>query len=327
MNDSRRRPHIKNALHPRNRHPGRYDFVALTQASPDLKPFVARTAYGELSIDFSDLKAVRALNRALLALHYGIREWEIPSEFLCPPIPGRADYIHSVADLLAECNGGQIPRGDAIRCLDIGVGSSCIYPLIGHGEYGWSFVGSDIDLTALESARKILQANPKFASAIELRKQESNTVFFRGIVQPQERFTLMVCNPPFHESPEAAAAGSHRKWENLGRYEGIPRSKMPKPELNFGGKGNELWYPGGELGFIRRMIDESRAYQNRVLWFTSLVSKQTNLPALENAIIQAGTADRMLIPMGQGQKKSRIIAWSFQDKKQQETWMSQTLRP
>ena len=41
------------------------------------------------------------LNRAILMHHYGVKSWDIPAGYLCPPIPGRADYIHSVADLLA----------------------------------------------------------------------------------------------------------------------------------------------------------------------------------------------------------------------------------
>jgi 23S rRNA (adenine1618-N6)-methyltransferase len=288
---------MKNELHPRNRHTGRYDFQALTQASPELKAFVVRTPAGEASIDFANPSAVRALNRALLALQYGIREWEIPSDYLCPPIPGRADYIHSVADLLAECNDGEIPRD--IRCIDIGVGSSCIYPLIGHAEYGWSFVGTDVDPVALESAGKILQANPKFAAAVELRRG----AMLKGVVRAGEKFALAVCNPPFHDSPEAVTEASQRKWKNLNRKAG----------LNFGGKANELWCPGGELAFLRQLIDESRTYRDQILWFTSLVSKESNLPALEDAVARAGAESWGVIPMGQGQKKSRIIAWSFSE--------------
>jgi 23S rRNA (adenine1618-N6)-methyltransferase len=39
-----------------------------------------------------------------------------------PPIPGRADYIHQIADLLATCNKKVVPTGADIRILDIGVG-------------------------------------------------------------------------------------------------------------------------------------------------------------------------------------------------------------
>jgi 23S rRNA (adenine1618-N6)-methyltransferase len=79
---------------------------------------------------------------------------------LRPPIPGRADYIHYIADLLAENNGGKIPKGKQIKCLNIGVGANCIYPIIGNQEYGGSFVGADVDPVSIASANKIIEFNP-----------------------------------------------------------------------------------------------------------------------------------------------------------------------
>ncbi len=91
----------QSSLHPRNRHGGRYDFAVLTACCPELAAHVAANAFGDDSIDFADPLALRALNRALLRHFYGVGTWDIPARYLCPPIPGRADYIHSAADLLA----------------------------------------------------------------------------------------------------------------------------------------------------------------------------------------------------------------------------------
>ena len=160
-------------LHPRNRHGGRYDFAVLTACCPELAAHVAANAFGDDSIDFSDPLAVRALNRALLRHFYGVAAWDIPARYLCPPIPGRADYLHYLADLLAASNGGEIPRGAGVRVLDVGTGANLVYPLIGHAEYGWRFVGSDIERGALASAQAIIDANEGLADAIELRLQPS----------------------------------------------------------------------------------------------------------------------------------------------------------
>lgn len=162
-------------LHPRNRHSGRYDFTQLTLVHPELAAFVSPSPRGEPTIDFSDPEAVKALNCALLKRFYGVSKWDVPAGYLCPPIPGRADYLHHLADLLASSNEGAIPRGEEVRILDIGVGANCIYPLIGFGEYGWSFVGSDVDPVALASARQILEWNPKLKSSVEIRQQLSKT--------------------------------------------------------------------------------------------------------------------------------------------------------
>lgn len=118
-------------LHPRNVHRGQYDFPLLSEYNPRLSAFVARNAFGKESIDFANAEAVKSLNGALLHQAYGIRDWDIPPQYLCPPVPGRADYLHYLADLLAANNTGVIPLGKIVKVLDIGTGANCIYPLIG----------------------------------------------------------------------------------------------------------------------------------------------------------------------------------------------------
>ena len=308
----------KGQLHPRNRHQGRYDFPALLRGCPELAPFVIVNPYGKPSIDFADPAAVRTFNRALLAQLYGLHHWDIPEGYLCPPIPGRADYLHSVADLLASCNKKNIPAGPGVRVLDIGTGANLVYPLIGHAEYRWRFVGSDIERGALASAQAIIDANEGLADAIELRHQPSPARVFHGIVRRDERFDLVMCNPPFHASMEDARAGSARKWKNLGRGAGPARA----PVLNFGGRSADLVCAGGEAGFILRMIEESALIPRQCRWFTSLVAKAGSLRAIESALSAAGVRARRIIEMAQGQKRSRIVAWTYLTPREQQAWRS-----
>jgi len=293
---------VKPGPHPRNRHRARYDLPALVRACPALEPLVRPNPLGEPTIDFADARAVRLLNQALLAVDYGIRDWDLPDGYLCPPIPGRADYLHHAADLL----GGR--RGPEVRVLDIGTGASGVYPLIGHREYGWSFVATDTDAGALANLARILQANPPLAGAIELRRQADPGRIFAGVAGPGERFDLCVCNPPFHASLAEAREGSRRKWRNLGR---TPRGGAGAPVLNFGGQGAELWCPGGEAGFIARMAAESRERPGLCGWFSALVSRSENLPAVRAALRQAGAGEVRVVAMGQGQKESRFVAWRY----------------
>ena len=302
---------VRPGLHLRNRHGGGYDFPRLVAASPELGPFVRRAPYGGPSIDFADPAAVKALNRALLLEGYGIRGWDLPPGALCPPIPGRVDYLHHLADLLAE--GGPTPRGPAIRVLDIGTGASLIYPLLGHREYGWSFVGSDIEGAALASAARILAANPGLEAAIALRRQTDPQAIFRGVIGPEDRFDLTLCNPPFHGSPREAREAAQTKWRKLGR-------SASGPARNFGGQGAELWCEGGEAGFIRRMVAESATLPAQVRWFTTLVSSSANLPGLQRALRQAGALEVRTVPMAQGQKQSRFLAWTFLEAAARKAW-------
>ncbi|WP_096144915.1 23S rRNA (adenine(1618)-N(6))-methyltransferase RlmF [Stenotrophomonas pictorum] len=307
-------------LHPRNRHQGRYDLPRLVAANPALKAHLVRTPAGTQSIDFSDPLAVRELNRALLASDYGIRHWDIPEGYLCPPVPGRVDYLHGLADLLAADAGGTIPRGPHVRVLDIGVGANCIYPLLGQAEYGWSFVGSDIDPDALQCAAANLQANG-LAKVIELRQQHARGSLFAGLLQPQDRFQLTMCNPPFHSSAKEAAQGSQRKRRNLGNAR-APRGSRA-PALNFGGQANELWCTGGEASFLRRMIKESVVFQTQVLWFSSLVAKSEHLPDLHKQLTKAGAAEVREVAMAQGHKQSRFVAWSFHAPAARRAWLQE----
>ena len=301
----------KKGLHPRNKHPGRYDFKKLVETLPELAPFIGKNPHNqEPSIDFANPDAVKTLNRALLKSFYGLTHWDMPPQYLCPPIPGRADYIHHVADLLGE--GGEIPRGTPTRVLDIGVGASCIYPLIGNREYGWSFVGTDCDPVALKSAQTILNANPAVKDTVELRLQSSANSIFKGVLADDETFSLSICNPPFHASLADAKAGTDRKWKNLG--------KAPKVTLNFGGKESELWCPGGEVAFVRRMIDESSKIPHQILWFTTLISKESNLPAVMAALERVPITDGRVLDMSQGQKKSRVVAWTFLSSDERKKW-------
>lgn len=305
-------------LHPRNRHQGRYDLPRLVAANPALAAHLVRTPAGD-SIDFAQPDAVRELNRALLAADYGVRHWQLPPGYLCPPIPGRVDYLHGLADLLAADAGGTLLRGPAVRVLDIGVGANAIYPLLGHAEYGWHFVGSDINADALAIAAATLQANG-LQAAIELRLQQARGNLFNGVIGADERFALTLCNPPFHASAEEAARGSQRKLRNLAGAATPVRGKAA-PVLNFGGQANELWCTGGEASFLRRMIKESVGFASQVCWFSSLVAKSEHLADIHRQLARAGALAVREVAMAQGNKQSRFVAWSFLEAPQRQAWL------
>ncbi len=285
-----------NHMHPRNRHLDRYDLKELSRVLPELLPFIKINEYKDETIDFSDSKAVKALNKAILKSFYGINHWDIPDTFLCPPIPGRADYIHTVADLFVQKNN--------LRVLDIGTGANTIYPLLGSKEYNWNFIGSDVDSKALKNAQEIVLKN-NLQDKISFRQQKDPSCIFKNIIQENDFFDLTICNPPFHESLEEASRGTSRKWKNLGK-------KPATGALNFGGQGAELWCPGGEKAFILNMIDESKIYASQVGFFTTLVSKEANLPALIKALKAIPNTQVRTLEMTQGQKKSRVLSWTFQ---------------
>ena len=298
MHDNKNHLPLKNNLHPRNKHREAYDFQALRIVLPELGQFVNVNEFCNESIDFFNPKAVKALNYALLKYFYKIENWEIPTNYLCPPIPGRADYIHYLADIIG-------PQKTKINCLDIGIGANCIYPIIGVSEYDWNFVGSDIDPISIKNAQQIIASNSILKDKIELRLQTNVKSIFEGIIQANERFTVTLCNPPFHSSAEKAKIGSGRKLTNL------KKENISTITLNFGGQSNELWCEGGELQFVKQLILESQNYAKNCIWFTTLISKKVHLSSLYRLLKKQKVKEIKTIQMGQGNKISHLLAWTY----------------
>lgn len=301
-------------FHPRNPHKDRYDLKLLAEACPELEPFIKMNMHNDQSIDFNNLEAVKLLNKALLKQYYGIETWDIPAGYQCPAVPLRADYIHHIASLLGT-NHDSIPLGKNIRCLDIGVGASLVFPIISAEAYGWSFVGSEVDPVALESAKQILEANAFLQEFVELRLQNNVKDLFQGIVQPDEKFDLCICNPPYHmgaaveTAPVKADAPKGKKNAQLSPLTGI--------------LSNELSYEGGEEAFLQLMVKQSQQFRTSVYWFSSLVLKQSHLKSAYKTLQKIGVSDIKVIQMGQGNKSSRILAWTFMNKAQQEEWRAE----
>jgi len=288
--------------------------TALISANPELKTYVKPNKFGDDSVDFSNPQAVKQLNTSILNHYYGIENWDFPDENLCPPIPGRADYIHHIADLLSGNNFGRIPVGDKITCLDIGTGASCIYPLIGVAEYQWKFIGTDINAESIASAKNIVNSNAQLKDKIECKLQKRPKNIFRGILAEVDQVDITICNPPFHSSVEEAEKGTRRKIKNLSG------ETVKTPELNFAGISNELICEGGEIQFLENMIRESKMRAKSCFWYSTLVSKKSNLKKVTKVLEEMKAVQVKTIPMGTGNKSSRIVAWTFLSTIEQTEW-------
>ena len=150
-----------------------------------------------------------------------------------------------------------------------------------------------------------MEANPSLGEVIELRLQTDKRDTINGILRANERIDATFCNPPFHASRAEAEAGTRRKLNNL------TQAKNAKLSLNFGGQNNELWCEGGEIEFIKNMMYQSRQYADSCFWYSTLVSKQTTLKPILDTLKRLKALEIKLIDMQQGNKISRIVAWTF----------------
>ena len=295
-------------LHPNNVHQNGYNFKELCEAYPDLKEFVFVNKYGTETIDFANPKGVRAINTALLFKYYDISFWDFPDDNLCPPIPGRVDYIHYLADVLKSSG-----IDENVNVLDIGTGANCIYSLLGNAVYNWNFLGTDIDKKSIDRAQKIIKKN-SLSEVITLQQQKDASHIFQGVLTEEDKFSATMCNPPFYRSQQEAMLANARKLEGLGNADTVePR--------NFSGKQQELWYKGGEKAFIHTYLYESSMFKKQCFWYSTLVSKKENAESMLSSLKKLGATEIKTIPMHQGNKVTRVVAWTFLTKEEQKEWI------
>lgn len=276
-------------MHHRNLHRYGYDFPKLAEAFPELSKYIITTPEGSKSIDFSDFDAVRVFNQALMAHHYGVRHWRLPENALIPAVPGRAEYLHQLSDLIG--------KGEK-KGLDVGCGASAVYCLLGSAIYNYTMVGVDVDDESIAFAKK----NTSTYENIEIRHQIDRGQILKGVMREGEFFDFTMCNPPFFESEEEAIKANRKKNRNLG---------VKSSDRNFGGLAHELWCNGGEALFIKRMIKESVAVKAQVGWFTCLLSRKQHLDKPIKQIKKL-KAEHKSVSIEVGNKEMQILAWRFE---------------
>jgi 23S rRNA (adenine1618-N6)-methyltransferase len=126
---------------------------------------------------------------------------------------------------------------------------------------------------------------------------------------------------------DEASAGTLRKLQGLNKNKAKNLSKSQlqnqTTSLNFGGQAAELYCEGGEAAFVERMIHESADFKAQCCWFSSLISKADSLPGVYRALKKVAAVHVKTIDMAQGQKKSRLVAWTFLNTSQQQAWRGQ----
>lgn len=256
----------------------RPDFAHLASLYAPLAPYVRLNSSGA-HVDFRDADATRTLTLALLHVDFGLM-LTLPAHQLCPTVPSRVAYLAWAHSLLGE-------HEDEVCALDIGVGASCIYPLLGWRMYGWRWLGSEVDAASLAYARANVAANAA-QGAITLRLASCEDRI-AGVLREGESVALSVCNPPFFDNGDAKAVNPHTALA-------ITRS--------------EERTEGGEVSFVRAMIDESVRLGPRVRWCSSLLGRKASLKPLLAHLQRLGIANMRHTAFRLGRTTRWAIAWS-----------------
>ncbi|MGB3608356.1 23S rRNA (adenine(1618)-N(6))-methyltransferase RlmF [Psychroserpens sp.] len=282
----------------------RYNFTELVACNPALAQFIQLNPLGKETIDFSNPKAVKALNTTLLKKNYKVDYWEFPDAHLCPPIPGRMAYIQLLHKLLKKSG---ITKN--ITVFDIGTGATCIYPLLGQAEFGWRFIASEIDNKAFKIANKIVENN-SLQSSVKLRFQKNPQNILTEVLNPNDRIAAAMCNPPFYKNEADALESNTQKLKGLGQ-------DSHTVKRNFSGTEKELCYPGGEKAFLHNYLYQSSLFKTNCFWYTSLVSKKEHVKSMQASLKKLGATSVKVLDMSLGNKVSRVVAWTFLNEKEQ----------
>ncbi|KAI0349621.1 hypothetical protein OH77DRAFT_1594123 [Trametes cingulata] len=285
-------------MHPRNPYRNPPDFLALSEFYPPLKPHILLTPKGP-TIDFKNEVSQRLLTEAILLRDFKLKI-ELPSDRLCPPVPNRLNYIlwlQDVVDTTALALGEDAAR--PVFGVDIGTGASAIYPLLGcRTRTNWFFTATEVDELSYEAACRNVQANALLGRITVVRADPTGPLL-TPLLASDAQYHFTMCNPPFYGSRDEVLQSAE--------------AKELEPNAVCTGADVEMITPGGEAGFVCRMVEESLTLRERCRWFTSMLGKMSSLTRIVQLLRDNKIDNYAISELVQGQTRRWVIAWSFQD--------------
>ncbi|XP_041851094.1 RNA N6-adenosine-methyltransferase mettl16 [Melanotaenia boesemani] len=285
---------LNKSMHSRNRYKDKPpDFAYLASKYPDFQQHVHTSLTGRPVVNFKEPEAVRALTCTLLKEDFGLTI-EIPLERLIPTVPLRLNYIHWVEDLIDGQK--QLRRG-----IDIGTGASCIYPLLGATMNGWYFLATEVDDICFDYAKKNVEQN-NLSDLVKVVKVPQKTLLMDALKEETEIvYDFCMCNPPFFANQLEAKGVNSRN------------SRRPPPSsVNTGGV-TEIMAEGGELEFVKRIIQDSLQLKKRLRWYSCMLGKKCSLAPLKEELKKQGVPKVTHTEFYQGRTMRWALAWSFYD--------------
>lgn len=159
--------------------------------------------------------------------------------------------------------------------------------------------GTDIDEHSLDYAKKNVDAN-EFNKRIKLALSNTDSPLIPLDQLKVEELDFVMTNPPFYSSKEDMEAAYHNKNESA-------------TAGNFMSE-NEAICPGGDVGFVTRIFNESLVLKERVQWYTAMLAKLSSLQQIVAKLKENNITNFAVTNLQAGQWTRRwAIAWSFQD--------------
>ncbi|KAF2789381.1 hypothetical protein K505DRAFT_328286 [Melanomma pulvis-pyrius CBS 109.77] len=277
------------------------DFKTLAKTDPAFKKLWQKCS-GHL--DFQDPETLKTLTAASLKADFGLKI-DLPDDRLCPPLPNRWNYVAWIQALIDSTSPNYTDQYDPERKvvgLDIGTGASAIYTLLClQTRPNWTMCATDVDKKSFDSAARNLALNNMLTRSKMLQTMEANALIplnFLGV----GKLDFTICNPPFfadENDMRSSIKGEGKSWS---------------PNAVCTGSGVEMVCPGGDLGFVTRIVNESLVLRDKVMWYSSMLGKLSSAKAIVDLLKKHGVNNWAVGCLEPGATTKRwVVAWSFTD--------------
>lgn len=214
-------------------------------------------------------------------------------------MPVRWNYVHWIQTLLdttSESYSDTYQVSRKVIGLDIGVGASGIYALLACASRpAWRMLGTDVDSHSFSFAKRNIADN-HFGDRVKLRLNAAEA----PLIPKDVELDFVMTNPPFYDS--------HQEMKESYTNKSAPPSSVCT------GSENEMICPGGDLGFVLRILAESLVLREQVQWYTAMLGKMTSLQQFIIKLREHEITNFAVTSLTAGYKTKRwAVAWSFGD--------------
>jgi 23S rRNA (adenine1618-N6)-methyltransferase len=274
------------------------NYDSLIEKYPELKEFWNES---DGTLDLRRQTAIHALTKAQLKNHFGL-QIELSNRHLCPRLPNRLDYVLWIRGLVGFTRThiagltNQVENNAKLRGLDVGTGSSCIYPLLMCSvDEHCEMYGTEISEESASLARRNVDRNMALSSRIFIVQTDERAHLLSWEGAPD--FDFSMCNPPFYSSPAEMDFSRQVKVD-------APYSELLASD-------SELFTPGGEAAFTARILGESSALGTRITWYSTLFGKKATLVDFVSQMRSKGITNYALHEISHGKTRRWCAAWSY----------------
>lgn len=238
--------------------------------------------FPDIAVDqlHEDEEVAYRVAEATLAHYFGL-EVRLSRANLCPRIPNRIAYLNIMESL---CEAWDVVHTDEKLMVDIGTGSLAIFPLLGAKLGRW--IATEKNASSYQHARELVAHNQIATIAVE------HTL---GWPQPSHRVRYTVSNPPFYT--DAADLRQRNRKKDLTK---------PTPALTL--VSNELFCDGGEVAFVKWMIDESFSAP-KTGWYSAMVGIHSDVDPILHHLHKVAITNYKVIPIRFGTRRW-VVAWA-----------------